>query len=143
MFNNKIQSELVKNATSLLTFLENEDKDFILLVQPSDITFNPQLPEGMLSNEEVVPFHIINYTKETFNVDGDNVFFEAGFGSSDNMIGSVLEISIENIFRIIIDNDIVYQNPYFKTSLKKENSEDENRSMNAFLNNKSNSHFFK
>ena len=152
MLNNIIQdaafAEVMQNNIQemLIYFFENE-KNFGVLCNIEDVSFEPELPEDIASSfHPMTLFFLAGYTFDTARIVENNLVFEAGFGS-DNF-GSVTSVPLLSIMQIIIDETPVLINlaTYKKDVENVINESDGNaleNSMNSFLSNPENSKFLK
>jgi len=141
-------AHIMKNSIQdvIIHFFEKE-QNFGILCKIEEVEFNPMLPQSI--NDEFRPltlFFLAGYTFDTAKIDGDDLIFEAGFGS-DNF-GSVVTVPLLSIIQIIIDETPVFIN----LSIYKERKEPQKvaegdkgvkDSMASFLNNPENSKFLK
>lgn len=154
MLNNVIQdsafAELMKNniRDMIVHFFEN-NINFGVLCNIEDVSFDTVLPEDIASAfHPMTLFFLAGYTFDTARVLGDDLVFEAGFGS-DNF-GSVTTVPLLSIMQVVIDDTPVLINlaTYKKASLNVVSKNDKNdssgveNSMNSFLSNPENSKFF-
>jgi hypothetical protein len=148
-FNKNLINTMKNNCKNTINFLIEENIDFFLTAEKEIIKFEPQLPNGILPNDnELVIFHIINYGLENIHFENDNIVVEMGFGT-DNF-GSTLTIPLWSVFQIHIGNNI-QKEPLFinilgikSTEIQKYLDENEgvNKSKNIFLNNPDNNKLF-
>jgi len=140
-----------QHILDMLGFLFDKEQNFGILCKIDDVTFNPELPEYM--QEGFAPltlFFLAGYTYESAYIDGDNIVFEAGFGSEN--FGSVVTVPLLSIMQIIVDETPIFinlsevkevvesdieQNPGSIDERSLENS------MSVFLSNPENEKFFK
>lgn len=143
-------SVMRKNIQELIVHLFEKDINFGILCNIEDIEFTPPLPEDIVSQFHTMTlFFLAGYTFETARIEGDELIFEAGFGS-DNF-GSVVNVPLLSIVQVIIDEQPILIN---LAKYKKEEPsviQDEEvvdpqgveNSMSIFLSNPENSKFLK
>jgi hypothetical protein len=131
----------------IILFFEKE-QNFGILCKIEDVSFNPELPEGM--NSEFRPltlFFLAGYTFETARIEAGMLVFEAGFGSEN--FGSVVSVPLLSILQIIVDETPLFINIAVESEEKREEEvthKDEKgleNSMASFLANPENSKFLK
>ncbi|ABB43716.1 conserved hypothetical protein [Sulfurimonas denitrificans DSM 1251] len=135
-----------KSVEGLIIYLFEKDEHFGILCKIENITFEPPLPREIASEFRAMTlFFLAGYTFETANIIGENLIFEAGFGS-DNF-GSIVTVPLHSIVQIIVDETPLLINlSNYKKEIEKvkvaETLGVEN-SMASFLSNPENSKFLK
>jgi hypothetical protein len=135
-----------KSVVGLIIYLFEKDEHFGILCKIENITFEPPLPREIASEFRAMTlFFLAGYTFETANIIGENLIFEAGFGS-DNF-GSIVTVPLHSIVQIIVDETPLLINlSNYKKEIEKvkvaETLGVEN-SMASFLSNPENSKFLK
>ncbi len=128
---------------TLFYFLESEHP-FGLLCQLEYVTFDPPLPEDLAARlQEVTLFMIAGYTFESFEVAGDILFFEAGFGPEN--FGSVVSMPLLAVLQLLVEETPVLINlakPRLDYGERKE-EEGIQSSLETFLSNPENRKFLK
>ncbi len=135
-----------KNIQNLLVYLFEKDEPFGILCKIEQITFDPQLPKEIADEfRSMTLFFLAGYTFDTAEILGDNLVFEAGFGSGN--FGSIVTVPLLSIVQIIVDETPLLINlsnyKKEKKALKKTDSGGVENSMASFLSNPENSKFFK
>jgi len=136
-----------KSIQDLLVHLFEKEQNFGILCKIEELSFDPELPDYI--NEEFRPmtlFFLAGYTFESAEFHGDNLVFEAGFGSEN--IGSVVTVPLLSIMQIIIDETPIFINLAQVKSVPKEEKreikpEGVKNSMSALLSNPENQKFMK
>ncbi|HUH42809.1 MAG: hypothetical protein PHI38_05050 [Sulfurimonas sp.] len=131
---------------NLIIYLFEKDEHFGVLCKIENITFEPALPKEIASEFRAMTlFFLAGYTFDTANIVGDNLVFEAGFGS-DNF-GSIVTVPLNAIVQIIVDETplLINLSNYKKEVSKVKVPEDGGveSSMASFLSNPENSKFLK
>ncbi len=137
-------SELMSfHIRDIVDLLLHKGEFFSILVNISDISFNPPLPDEISSDfKPITLFVIAEYTFESCSLDDENIYFEAGFGHQN--IGSFITVPLYSIVQIIIENTPIFINLSVKSKdIVKQKSRDTKikRSTNIFLSNPENSNF--
>lgn len=134
------------NIEKLIIYLFEKEQNFGILCKIEGVLFEPELPRSI--NSEFRPmtlFFLAGYTFDTARISGDDLVFEAGFGT-DNF-GSVVTVPLLNIVQIIVDETPLFINlANFKKEIQKETKTDNSgvqNSMASFLSNPENSKFLK
>ena len=151
MLDNLIEDEhfakiMQKNIENLIIFLFEKSQNFGVLCKIEQITFEPALPHEISSDfRPMTLFFLAGYTFDTASIVGDDLVFEAGFGSEN--IGSVVTVPLLAIMQIIVDETPLLINlSNYKKLDKKSGNIDKGgveNSMASFLSNPENSKFFK
>lgn len=143
-FRNLTQNQIFEQ----IEYLINKDEEFSVTANIKGVKFEPSIPESISKHfSQFTLFALMNYTYDTLQLSEEDISFEAGFGP-ENFVSTVT-IPLEAIFQIIIDDSILFLNPaatvdeHFKlVKEKKENLNQEQRSLNAFKLNKNNQDLF-
>ncbi|OHE06331.1 MAG: hypothetical protein A2513_09720 [Sulfurimonas sp. RIFOXYD12_FULL_33_39] len=135
-----------KNIQNLIIHLFEKDQSFGILCKIEHITFEPSLPEIIRSEfRPMTLFFLAGYTFDTASIIGENLVFEAGFGT-DNF-GSIVTVPLLSIMQVIVDETPLLINlaNYKKDikSIKKVDDGGVENSMASFLSNPENSKFLK
>jgi hypothetical protein len=127
-----------RHINDIIKYLLNHRIEFDITARVEAIDFNPELPEAISSRlGEFSMFSLANYTYTTIELDDEYISFEAGFGEEN--FGSICYIPLYAIFQIIIDNSLLYLNP--TATIDKFFQNDDEQSLNIFLNNPKNTKF--
>lgn len=152
MIKNIVKDESFKNLTQnqifeQIEYLINKEEQFSVTANIKGVMFEPQVPESIASHfSQFTLFALMNYTYETLELSEDSISFEAGFGPEN--FGSLVTIPLGAIFQIIVDDSILFLNPvatvdeHFQNTKQLENSNQQERSLNAFKLNKKNEDLF-
>jgi len=135
-----------KNIQNLIIYLFEKDKNFGILCKIEHIAFEPPLPKEIIEEfRSMTLFFLAGYTFDTAAIVGDNLVFEAGFGS-DNF-GSIVTVPLLSIVQVIVDETPLLINlanyKKEKTAVKKADEGGVENSMASFLSNPENSKFLK
>ncbi|MDQ1245307.1 MAG: hypothetical protein QG565_1648 [Campylobacterota bacterium] len=135
-----------KNIQNLIIYLFEKDKPFGVLCKIEHITFEPPLPKEIIEEfRSMTLFFLAGYTFDTAAIVGDNLVFEAGFGS-DNF-GSLVTVPLLSIVQVIVDETPLLINlanyKKEKNVVKKVDNGGVENSMASFLSNPENSKFLK
>ncbi len=135
-----------KNIEGLIIYLFEKDEHFGILCKIENIRFEPPLPKEIASEFRAMTlFFLAGYTFDTANIVGENLVFEAGFGT-DNF-GSIVTVPLNTIVQIIVDETPLLINlSNHKREVKRANAPQEGgveNSMASFLSNPENSKFLK
>ncbi|WP_353661279.1 hypothetical protein [Hydrogenimonas sp. SS33] len=144
-----VKEEEFQNLTEahlkdMLFYLLASEQPFGLLCNLEHVTFDPPLPEEIASNlQELTLFMIAGYTFESFEIEEDKLFFEAGFGP-DNF-GSVVSMPVLAVLQILVEETPILINmaqprPYFREARAEEGVKS---SLETFLSNPENRKFLK
>jgi len=137
-----------RHLEELIVLLFEKEQNFGVLCKIEDISFHPELPEGMF--EEFRPltlFFLAGYTFETAKIEDGMLIFEAGFGSEN--FGSVVSVPLLSILQVIVDETPIMINLAIEKEPQKSEiveNVDENgvkNSMESFLSNPENQKFLK
>ena len=137
-----------KHMQELMILFFEKEQNFGILCKIEDVTFNPELPDGMHTEfRPLTLFFLAGYTFETARIEDEMLIFEAGFGSKN--FGSVVSVPLLSILQIIVDETPLFINIAQESDVKEEKLSkdvDENgvkNSMASFLSNPENSKFIK
>ncbi len=134
-------SLMKEHAYDNLYLLKRKGLTFSILVNLSEVSFDPPLPEHIKSNfKPITMFVIAGYTFETFEIYDDIVEFEAGFGSEN--IGSVVNVPLSGIIQILVEDTPIFINLSRKVDKQKQQNKIK-KSTNIFLSNPENRKFLK
>jgi len=138
-----------KHLEELIVLLFEKEQNFGVLCKIEEISFHPELPEGMF--EEFRPltlFFLAGYTFETAKIEDDMLIFEAGFGPEN--FGSVVSVPLLSILQVIVDETPVMINLAVEKEENDDKQSDEKvdesgvkNSMESFLSNPENQKFLK
>jgi len=140
----QFQEMMDAHINDLLFYLLESNQPFGLLCNLKYVTFDPPLPEDLSDLlQEVTLFMIAGYTFESFEIDGDMIFFEAGFGPEN--FGSVVSMPTLAILQLLVEETPVLINMAQPMTNFKAEEEDSGvkSSLENFLNNPENKKFFK
>jgi len=89
----EFQEMMDTHIKDVLFYLLESDQPFGLLCNLKYVTFDPPLPEDISDLlQEVTLFMIAGYTFESFEIEDNMLFFEAGFGPQN--FGSVVSMPV-------------------------------------------------
>jgi len=138
-----------KHLEELIVLLFEKEQNFGVLCKIEEISFHPELPEGMF--EEFRPltlFFLAGYTFETAKIEDDMLIFEAGFGPEN--FGSVVSVPLLSILQVIVDETPIMINLAVEKEENDDKQSDEKvdesgvkNSMESFLSNPENQKFLK
>ena len=140
----EFQNLMEAHLKEMMYYLLASEQPFGLLCNLEYVTFDPPLPEEIASNlQEVTLFMIAGYTFESFEIEDDRLFFEAGFGP-DNF-GSVVSMPVLAVLQLLVEETPILINmarprPY---SAKERADEGIKSSLETFLSNPENRKFLK
>ena len=146
----KFATLMQKHIQDLLVHLFDQNQNFGVLCKIDQLQFSPELPEDISREFRAMTlFFLAGYTFETARLEGEYLYFEAGFGP-DNL-GSVVTVPLLGIMQIIIDETPIFVNlasplETEDTKAKNNNKEEKNgqkSSMEALLANPENKKFLK
>ena len=107
--NDNFQKLMEKHSQDIIEYLLNNKAEFSVLCNIEATTFEPQLPEHIVTNlNPITLFTIENYTFESAKIDKDNFYFEAGFGREN--FGSLVTVPLYAIAHIIVSESVLYIN---------------------------------
>ena len=141
-FSDDVFVNLMKaHSKEIIELLFDKGIFFSILVNISEVKFNPELPEYIKKSfKPITLFAIAGYTYETIEIDDEFLEFEAGFGSEN--IGSIVTVPLHSIIQILIEDTPIYINLSRKINKQKQKSKIE-RSKSIFLSNPENRKFLK
>ncbi|QKF58481.1 hypothetical protein [Aliarcobacter lanthieri] len=132
--------ELAQNhVKDIINHIISKNIEFSLVVNIESVIFEPDLPKDIKKKlNKFSLFTLAGYTFTTVRIDGNFLFFEAGFGEEN--FGSVLKIPLFSILQIIVNDNIIYIN--LTATVEKFNKKDlKDNSFNIFKNNPNNKKF--
>ena len=147
MIKNREYTQIMSHhIQELLIFLFKEEQNFGILCKIEHLTFDPELPEHIRSDfRPMTLFFMAGYTFESARMEGDYLFFEAGFGSEN--IGSFVKVPLLSIMQIIVDETPIFVNLSSpQESITNQSTTQDNgveNSMASFLSNPENQKFLK
>jgi len=132
------------HVEDILEFLLDENINFSILTNISEVDFQPELPKEVKDTfKPITMFVLAGYTYESAVVDNEILSFEAGFGA-DNY-GSLVSVPLLGILQIIVEETPVFINlsiPMNKKA-KKKKKKGVKKSMEALLSNPENKKLLK
>lgn len=149
----KFQTMQSRHCYEILEHLIRKKINFSILCNVDCVKFEPSLPQEIRNAfGELTLFILAGYTFESLELDGENLYFEAGFGEEN--LGSFVTAPLNSIVQILLANHdslqsdfCIYVNLFATFAKLKPNSmeEDEgiNSSMQALLANPKNKRFKK
>lgn len=134
-----------KQCLEVLSFLLENNYEFGVICEASNVIFNPILPDEILSKiNSVTLFMLAGYSFESAFIENHELHFEAGFGP--NNFESSVTIPIESIIQIVLEQSVLFMNVSAgekRHHINKETNEQAiEHSMNVFASNPDNSKFF-
>ena len=134
--------ELMKeHIYATVEYMFNEDQEFGVACETSNVSFEPNLPiELRESLPDVTLFMLANYSFETASIDIDYISFEAGFGSEN--FGSLVHIPLLAVKQIFVDEYPILIN-ISAMDIVEEKEDEPIDSMAALLNNPENAKLLK
>lgn len=135
---------MMNHCKDIINYLLAKDQDFAILSFVRYTTFNPELPQEIYSNfNDITLFVLSGYTFRSTKIDGENLVFEAGFGS--NNFGSVVTIPIFSIMQLIVEENVIFINPTSNIPMSGNQNDGKARqnSIQALLANPKNKKFMK
>ena len=147
--NNNFCDFMHNNVKETIGFLLQNNVEFGVICNTSEVIFEPSLPHDILKNiKPIALFVLSNYSFESAYMDegGESLFFEAGFGPEN--FASTVSIDTSNIIQIIVEDTPIFINVCAgrKKIIKKpeiKKVETENRSMEKLLSRPENQKFLK
>ena len=140
----EFQEIMDTHIKDILFYLLESDKPFGLLCNLKYVTFDPPLPDDLSDLlQEATLFMIAGYTFESFEIEDDTIFFEAGFGPQN--FGSIVSMPVLAILQLLVDETPILINmtqPMINFK-KKETDPGIKNSLENFLNNPENRKFLK
>ena len=122
------RKNIIKSNYYILNFLITQNLDFAVVCHINSVEFNPPVPKSIIEFEKLTIFNVANYTLESAHLSDNSLVIETGFGQEN--FGSVLTISLDGIYQIIHNNELLAVN-YYEPKTKKD-------SMDILLNNPEN-----
>lgn len=140
----EFQEMMDTHIKDVLFYLLESDQPFGLLCNLKYVTFDPPLPEDISDLlQEVTLFMIAGYTFESFEIEDNMLFFEAGFGPQN--FGSVVSMPVLAVLQLLVEETPILINmahPMINIK-KKETDSGIKNSLENFLNNPENRKFLK
>jgi hypothetical protein len=128
-----------EHITNTIGYLFSKDQEFAIACEVRHITFDPELPAGILESfKDTVLFVLSGYTFESAKLEGEYFSFEAGFGEEN--FGSTVTMPLLAIKQVIVGEHPIVLNlahPVPKAELSKKSS------MEALLSNPENKKLLK
>lgn len=148
----KFQAIQEKHCYEILEYLIRKRINFSILCNVECVKFEPNLPQEIRNAfSDLTLFILAGYTFESLELDGKNLYFEAGFGEEN--VGSFVTAPLDGIVQILLPNHdglqsdfCIYVNLFATFSRAKSNQIEEegvNSSMQALLANPKNKRFKK
>jgi len=140
------QEMMNRHISDTLLYLLENDQPFGLLCNLKYVTFDPPLPEEIYNNlNDITLFMIAGYTFESFTIEDDFLFFEAGFGTQN--FGSLVSMPLLAILQLLVEETPIFINMAQPiTNFELEDDEKDTgikNSLENFLNNPENKKFLK
>ncbi len=134
--------ELMKeHIYATVEYMFNEDQEFGVACETSNVSFEPNLPTELRESlPDVTLFMLANYSFETASIDIDYISFEAGFGSEN--FGSLVHIPLLAVKQIFVDEYPILIN-ISAMDIVEEKEDEPIDSMAALLNNPENAKLLK
>ena len=137
----KYQQIAKQNLENVIRYLIEEGIEFSVTANMKFVMFEPKLPPAIFSKlGSYALFALVGYTFETAKVDGNCLRFEASFGK-ENFVSSV-EISLDAIFQVIVDEEILVLNPLATSKIFVVQKPSPEKSKNIFKDNPNNKKLF-
>ncbi len=135
--------ELMKeHIYATVEYMFNQDQEFGIACETSNVNFNPELPSKLKASlPDVTLFMLANYSFETASIDTEYISFEAGFGSEN--FGSLVHIPLLAVKQIFVDEYPILINIVSMHVEEEETSNEPVDSMAALLNNPENAKLLK
>jgi len=135
--------ELMKeHIYATVEYMFNQDQEFGIACETSNVNFNPELPSKLKASlPDVTLFMLANYSFETASIDTEYISFEAGFGSEN--FGSLVHIPLLAVKQIFVDEYPILINIVSMHVEEEETSSEPVDSMAALLNNPENAKLLK
>lgn len=149
----KFQAMQIKHCNAVLEYLMRKKINFSILCNIESVKFEPALPESIRNAfSDLTLFILAGYTFESLELDGQNLYFEAGFGEEN--VGSFVTAPLHSIVQISLPNSdnlqadfCIYINLFATFAQIKQNAMEEEEgiysSMQALLANPKNKRFKK
>ncbi len=134
------------HVREMLVYLFENNQNFGILCKIEHLTFDPALPINISSEFRAMTlFFLAGYTFESARLEGNMLYFEAGFGHEN--IGSVVSVPLLSIVQVIIDDTPAFVNLALpreqSANINIESNEGVQNSMSSFLSNPENQKFIK
>lgn len=137
--------ELMKKHTKeIVSFLLERGSNFSIITNTPDVSFEPELPlEISKAFKPATMFFLAGYTLESAHMNGEQLFFEAGFGK-DNF-GSLVCVPLDAILQIVVEEAPLFINLSVpqKKEVKEPKEKGLKRSMEALMSNPKNQKLIK
>lgn len=139
----EFSSAMRNHVQEVIEMLLKKGVNFSILTNVSEIEFEPELPAEISANfKPITMFVLAGYTFESCTIDGDELSFEAGFGSTN--FASLVTIPLLSVLQIIVEETPVFINLSVETKKPiKKSKNGVKRSMEALLNNPENEKLLK
>ena len=132
-----MQEHMKENLDLLLA----KHQEFDILVNISDIEFDPPLPDHIKESfKPLTLFAAAGYTFESFEIYDEFILFEAGFGREN--FGSAVKVPYHCIIQILVENTPIFINLSRKVDEQKQKTNIQ-KSKNVFLSNPENQKYLK
>lgn len=138
---------MVSHCKEILEFFISRKITFSILCNVACVKFEPELPSEIASRFSTLTlFALEGYTFESVELDSENLYFEAGFGSEN--FGSFVSVPLSSVVQIFIQDKAVqgdflaYVN-WIASLLEPDTKKEEEgieQSMQALLSNPNNQH---
>lgn len=133
-----------ESVAEVVEYFIDKELSFGVLCNISCIKFEPKLSDDLMNSFQppFTFFVLANYTLQSARVEGNFLFFEAGFGE-DNFASEV-KIPLFAIFQIVVDEKPIFINmcgtiaEEYNYIDEEEDDEDEEPSINSILSNPEN-----
>ena len=130
-------SLMKEHAIEVIELLFESDINFSILTNTKYVTFEPDLPKNISDTfGPITMFTLAGYSLQSAQVDDDNLYFEAGFGSEN--FGSLVTIPLFSVVQIVIDEKPIYINLSNVDLRKTDDNQGVQKSMEALLSNPEN-----
>ncbi len=140
----KFSNMMGEHIESILEYLMDENINFSILTNLSEVNFQPPLPNDIRDSfKPITMFVLAGYTYESAVLDGDILSFEAGFGAEN--YGSLVSVPLLGILQIIVEETPIFINLSIpiNTKPKKDKKKGVKKSMEALLSNPENKKLLK
>jgi hypothetical protein len=132
--NDKKFSKLIsKHVIDIMSHMFENNYHFGVLCRIDHVTFAPDLSDELKAEfRPLTLFFLSGYTFESARIDSDYLYFEAGFGSSDQ--GSLVSVPLQDVIQIILDETPIFVNSTskFSPTVEKELPEESGARENSF-----------
>ncbi len=130
-----------KHIIEIADLLLAKFQEFSILVNISDVEFDPPLPSHIKDTFKPLTFFALaGYTFESCEIYDEYMLFEAGFGNEN--FGSMVKVPYHSIIQIVVEGTPIFINLSRKVDPKKQQSKIE-RSKNIFLSHPENQKYLK